>query len=281
MSSSLAAHSTLWGLRKPVIPPRSRLAHLPPIAVGTLFAESLNSYTLRLAQAHVVTPRILVTKLIAPEMLKYGYPPKGCHKRIQNLFTPASRLVKGNEVDGITATAFIQALESLTLRQDISRLSLLHNASALIAGGRLRRLQAWCPLCLESWQQHQRTIFHPLIWLLQELSICPQHTFQRLIESCPYCQHSFPPLAPNLQPGFCPRCHHWLGSSDPVFQDESQPYWARFTRSSPPLEEQLAWLDQSEALLQRAEFPFYPPPVLTHHARFPNSHPRLSRREAP
>lgn len=270
--SSLTANSTLWDLRKPVIPPRNRLAHLTPIAVGSLFAESLNSYTLRLAQAHVVTPRILVTKVIAPEMLKYGYPPKGCHRHILNLFTPASRLVKGNEVDGITATAFIQALESLTLRQDISQLSLLHNASALLSSGRLRRFQAWCPLCLDSWQQHQRTIFHPLIWLLQELSICPQHTFQRLIDSCPYCQHSFPPLASNLQPGVCPRCHHWLGSSEPVVHNESQqPCWAKFIRSSPPLEEQLAWLDQSETLLQSAEFPFYPPPSRYHVTSNPHS----------
>ena len=249
------SHLELWDLQKPAVPPRSRLFHLQPIAIGTLFAESLMSYVVRLADYHCVTPRHLVIKEIAPRMLQKGYPSIAWRKKIERLFKSNSPLIKGNEVEGITATTFIQALEELTLRQDLSQLTLLRRASALLAGGQLRRQQAWCPLCLEEWRQAGQVIYTPLIWLLKDLWSCPQHRAQELLYCCPHCQRSFPPLAPNLSPGVCPKCHRWLGSAilTPTHSQSSskRPVWKAFTHDL--LEGQLIWLDDSEKLLRQAQ----------------------------
>jgi hypothetical protein len=43
------------------MPIHSRLYHLEPIGIGTPFVESLTSYVVRLAEAHSVSPRIVVT----------------------------------------------------------------------------------------------------------------------------------------------------------------------------------------------------------------------------
>jgi TniQ len=250
----------LWNLQKPTVPTRSRLFHLQPIGIRTLFAESLMGYVVRLANYHCVTPRQLVFKEIAPHMVQKGYPAIGW-QRIKQVFKPNSPLIKGNELEGAMTTALIQALEELTLRQDLSQLTLLRQATALFAGGQLRNHQAWCPRCLTEWQQAGRIIYTPLIWLLKDLKICPQHRTQELIYRCPHCQRSFPPLAETLSPGFCPRCRGWLGnltltpSHQPSDHEDSE--WSAFLPD--PLEWQLMWLDDSEKLLSEAKQPFYPP----------------------
>lgn len=51
-------------LNKPSIPPRSRLYHLEPIGIGTPYVESLTSYIARLAEAHCLTPKLLLEREI-------------------------------------------------------------------------------------------------------------------------------------------------------------------------------------------------------------------------
>ena len=46
-----------WNLDLPLLPKRSRLYHLEPIAIGTTYVEGLISYVCRLAEAHCVSPR--------------------------------------------------------------------------------------------------------------------------------------------------------------------------------------------------------------------------------
>src|SRR4051812_30312421 len=55
----------------PPIPSRSQLYYLSPVGVGTPAVESLTSYVMRLAQAHCVTTRTLVTDQLFP---LYGRP---------------------------------------------------------------------------------------------------------------------------------------------------------------------------------------------------------------
>jgi TniQ len=260
MSISLPT-SELWDLQKPTVPPRSRLFHLPPIGIGTLFVESLMGYVIRLANVHCVPPHQLVFREIAPRMVQNGYFPLNWRNRVKQLFQPNSPLIKGNELEGATTTAFIQALEELTLRQDFAQLSILRQATALFAESQLRSHQSWCPQCLAEWQQDERVLYMPLIWLLKTLEICPQHPRQALIHCCPHCQRSFPPLAETSRIGFCPRCRQWLGvlpwtaSQHPCEQNNAE--WDSVFAD--PLEWQLMWLDDSEHLLPQAQQPFYPP----------------------
>jgi TniQ len=260
MSTSSSVEN-LWDLQKPHLPPRSRLFHLPPIGIGSLFVESLMGYIVRLADYHCVSPRRLILREIVPHMVQNGYFPRGWHKKIQRVFQPNSPLIQGNEVEGALTVALIQALEELTLRQDVSQLAILRQATSLLAESQLRRHQAWCPICLKEWQQAERVIYTPLIWLLQDLQICLQHRDQALVDRCPHCQQAFPPLTDNSRPGYCPKCHEWLGVL-PIIQSYAQSApkdweWKDFFPD--PLERQLLWLDDSEELLSRTEYPFLPP----------------------
>ena len=259
--STSSSVETLWDLQKPNLPPRSRLFHLPPVGIGSLFVESLMGYIVRLADYHCITPHRLILQEIVPHMVQNGYFPSGWHRRIKRFFQPNSPLIQGNEIEGAMTIALIQALEELTLRQDISQLTLLRQATSLLAESQIRRHQAWCPICLQEWQQTERVIYTPLIWLLQDLRICPQHRDQELADHCPHCQQAFPPLTDHSRPGYCPKCHEWLG----------MPSWTQpYSQSAPkdrewsdlfpdPLERQLFWLDDSEELLSHTEYPFLPP----------------------
>ena len=48
----------------------SRLFHLQPMGVGTPYVESLTSYIKRLAEAHSVSPGVLLSKEILPDINK-------------------------------------------------------------------------------------------------------------------------------------------------------------------------------------------------------------------
>src|SRR5258708_16185194 len=50
------------------MPPRSRLYHLPPCDVGTVWVESLTSYINRLAWMYRVSSRLLVAQAIVPQL---------------------------------------------------------------------------------------------------------------------------------------------------------------------------------------------------------------------
>lgn len=251
----------LWDLQKPTITSRSRLFHLEPIGIGTLLVESLMGYVTRLADYHCVTPRQLVFKEIAPLIRKKGYPSIGFSKKIDRLFTSSSPLIKGNEVKGLMAETFLKVLGELTLRGDLWQLSLLRQSSTFFTGGQLRNHQAWCPTCLEEWRLAKRIIYTPLIWLLKDLWLCPQHKTQELIYCCPYCQQSFPPLSATLRPGFCPKCREWLGSNSKDSPNKHSKYGdiGLDAFMTDPIKHQLIWVDDSEKRLEELKEPFYPP----------------------
>jgi hypothetical protein len=64
-TDGLAAYES-WDLTMPVIPPRSRLYNLSPIGFGTPMVECLTSYFSRLAEAHCLSPGVLVQHELMP-----------------------------------------------------------------------------------------------------------------------------------------------------------------------------------------------------------------------
>lgn len=255
-----AANTELWDLQKPTVMSRSRLFHLEPIGIGTLFVESLSGYIVRLANYHCVTVRQLIIKEIVPLMWQKGFPTFRWRSRINQLFKPDSSLIKNNEVRGILAETLIQSLEELTLRQDLKDLSLLREAASIINDRHMRKYHAWCPRCLEEWRHSKRVIFMPLIWLVEALCVCPQHRQQRLIDKCPSCQRQFPVITARLYLGFCPNCHSWLGSCSQFSnsqETDSLIEWTNLMRD--PLEHQLSWIDNYKELLFQTQISFLPP----------------------
>ena len=112
-----------------------------------------------------------------------------------------------------TSRIFVQALEELTLRRDLSLLTMLPYREALSGVSLLRRTKAWCCTCYEEWREAGQVIYEPLLWLLSVVTLCPRHALPLEVR-CPNpnCARQQFPLTAQGQPGYCPWCRRWLGS---------------------------------------------------------------------
>jgi hypothetical protein len=202
----------LWSIEKPQLPKRSRLYHLPPVGVGTPFVESLTSYIARLAESHSVFPGILLSKEIVPLVPKVY--------RSTNLFGTRN-LTGAVNGTGTMALDLLQALETLTLRNDLPFLTLISWTNVFPQRKLLRPVRAWCPACYEEWRSTQQVIYEPLIWSIEEVTLCPHHR-KHLHFQCPHCRHQLPPLAPYSRSGHCSKCWKWLGISSNFEQSNNK-----------------------------------------------------------
>jgi AraC-like DNA-binding protein len=208
MSMQEPSVCSLWDLTPPAPAPHSRLYHLEPIGVGTMYVESLTSYVTRLAQAHALPVRELAIHEIAP-LLDQHYAPE----IVRLMFSRESRVLNG--IGPWTAKA-VFALEKLTGRNELSFLTMWVFSPVLSKGGLLRSAQAWCPMCYHEWRQAGQRVYNPLLWALRAITVCPHHR-QPLHVRCPHpaCQASVPFLASRGETGYCPECQGWLGSALP------------------------------------------------------------------
>jgi TniQ len=200
----------LWEETAVVLPSHSRLYFLEPIGVGSPFVESLTSYITRLAEAHSISIRALIADEISPLWKQIATSHKGhLDRHYLKTFLRVSMVLNGSTAK---TSDMVQALEQLTLRQDLRFLTMLTWRNVLSTRKLLKRARAWCPLCYEEWREKGQIVYEPLIWTLEDVSICPGHRSQ-LHTRCPYtdCHLSQPPLASHSQPGFCSRCSRWLG----------------------------------------------------------------------
>jgi hypothetical protein len=194
-------------LKKPPIPPRSRLYPIEPIGLETLYVESLTSYITRLAEAYSVS----IGKLISVEitrLIEEGYVSDAKNSWLS--FGIGGKDSKALNGRGATAANIVQALETLTLRSDLRFLTMLTWADELTPLGLLRATRAWCPICYEEWRAAGQVIYEPLIWALDIVKVCPRH-HQSLQLQCPYCYKRFYVLTVQSRPGYCSKCRGWLG----------------------------------------------------------------------
>lgn len=108
-----------WNIEYPSIPTRSRLFSLEPIGIGTPYVESLTSFITRLAEVHCVSLPILISRLVSP-YLRTTFLKKWSSRSLGALFQKSRSLNSYGDL----AKDFIQALEALTLRKDLSFLTL-------------------------------------------------------------------------------------------------------------------------------------------------------------
>jgi transcriptional regulator with XRE-family HTH domain len=179
--------------------------------MGSPFVESLTSYVTRLAEAHSILSRTLVTDEILPRLNQSHLYHNG-HPTYNHLtkFWKQSAFLNGTSTQ---ARNWVQAMEQLTLRRDLRFLTMLTWSSVLSSRGLLRPTQAWCPACYQEWRERGQTIYQPLLWQLSVISTCPRHRLQLQLR-CPYvdCGQAFSPLTPHSQIGYCPQCKRWLGN---------------------------------------------------------------------
>ena len=191
-----------WDPDTPFLPPVTRLYHLSPIGLGTPMVESLTGYIVRLAEAHCVSAGVLYWKEIRALAAK------------GNIFT--FRVTNDNgypthAINGIGSPAadFVEALETLTGRRDLSCLTLLAWGRVLPGHSLLRRCRAWCESCLYAWREANQPIYEPLLWTLQAATICPYHC-RILRQACPYCEHQIGPLEARSRRDYCSHCGQTL-----------------------------------------------------------------------
>jgi len=197
-------------LENPLIPSRSRLYHLEPIGIGTPFVESLTSYVARLAQAHHVTPKSLVSYEILPFQGKDGKTARH-YGRLAGFWLKGASSINGV---GPAAREWVQTLQGLTLCSNL-RYSTMLTWSEVIALNRLiRGRKAWCPNCYEEWKCAGHVIYEPLLWSIQGVSVCNVHRCF-LSTECPYedCKSQESLLMQVSRPGYCSKCSRWLGIS--------------------------------------------------------------------
>jgi hypothetical protein len=109
--------------------------------------------------------------------------------------------------------SLVNALEQLTLRQDLQYLSCLTYQGIIKERGLFRQHKAWCHQCFEEWQQENKPIYEPLLWSFKDVYYCLKHNCQ-LCDRCLGCESQQKAIADFSLPGYCSRCRHWLGKSD-------------------------------------------------------------------
>lgn len=201
--------SAEYELSKLSLPPRSRLYSLEPIGVGTGRVESLRSYIVRLARAHHVLPKTLISMEIAPVIQQLNLLPQRPHMYVQGTAYALSPRGSAQYV-----AACVQALEQLTLRSDLRYLTMLGPWGTLLSGHALSRAAlAWCPCCLDVWQDTGAPYYEPLIWSLVGVTLCTIHGMP-LATECPHedCRRAQPGLDKAELHGHCEYCTRWLGA---------------------------------------------------------------------
>ncbi len=197
----------IWDMSIPDIPQRSRLYSLAPLGPDSCLVESLTSYLCRLAYEHHVEVGTLIQHSIAPILGKQYI--AGDKSRSISSFVRFANPINGN---GTMASDWVDALRSLTLRTDLTLLTLLVSADALSQRDLLQPLRQWCPLCYDSWRRQGAIIYEPLLWSINGVAVCTAH-WQLLERHCPYCSSSLPWLTWRSRPGYCSSCGRWLGSA--------------------------------------------------------------------
>ncbi|WP_222838801.1 TniQ family protein, partial [Nostoc cycadae] len=170
------------------------------------YVESLTGYIARLAQEHCIPTGILVLSELAP-VLKEGYIFQGKDGGLDQIFANQTKALNGM---GKWVEKLIPAIESLTLRNDLRFLTMLNWTQLIPPRNLLRSVRAWCPICYEHWRVNHQIIYEPLLWSLNELTVCMLHC-QKLCTNCPHCGKENRFLAWHSRPGYCSKCRKWLG----------------------------------------------------------------------
>ncbi len=186
------------------VPPRSLLASLRPMGLGTPFRESLSSYYLELAHIHHLSPRALARGIIIPR-IKIG----NASRDEDSFILWKLPLFNGM---GVVPETWARQLNDLTGRDDLIDLTLVPlrpytNMQRLTSG-----TKRWCPLCFSEAAEEGRAYGH-LLWEIAAVEACPKHGI-KLVSKCA-CKglSSLPTRNVKHLSGFCSSCGYSLAQN--------------------------------------------------------------------
>ncbi|MBT2685309.1 TniQ family protein [Bacillus sp. ISL-37] len=186
---------------------RSTLFNIEPQGMNSPLVESLTSYISRISDYHCLSTGVFISKLLAPYLKKHYI--SAIATRGGNGFYDCTNGINGI---GSLASDFVNVIELLTYRSDISKTTLLPWTGILPTRGLLESKKKWCPFCYQEAINNTSIIYEPLIWFLKESKYCLIHkTF--LVSKCIKCSKEMNILSRNSKPGFCDNCDCWLGSN--------------------------------------------------------------------
>ncbi len=165
MTQMLPANAVV-AIRRPgsiAFPPRTLLYHLAPQASESIWCESLTSYINRLGRAHHVSPRALIAEVINP-LLPSPVP-------FVATFGPQPAM--GLNGNGEQSRNWQAVLERLTGQAYLHHLTFETFLGDFPSIRILRKIPAWCSTCLAEWKRAGQMLYHPLIWMLQVVTVCP------------------------------------------------------------------------------------------------------------
>lgn len=186
------------------IPPRSALASLKPMGMGTPFRESLSSYYLELAHLHHLSPKTLARELIIPRI-------KGSPKQQSDDTFTVWKLPLFNGI-GTVPEMWAKQLSELTGQKGLIDLTLIPLRPYTNMQRLTSRTKKWCPLCFSDAAQEGR-VYGQLLWEMEAVKACPKHGI-KLISQC-RCNGSMSLSTRNVKhlPGFCDSCGYSLAQN--------------------------------------------------------------------
>lgn len=195
------------------MPPRSTLARLEPVGLGSPFVESLTSYYLRLAYLHRLTPLVLSRSLILPKMKGFPLTPSTFKEPHWNMAMFSGANIK--------AHMWAKRLEELTGMDDLQQLTFSHLRNYIPSKYFMSKEKKWCPACYEEFIDSGQ-IYDQLLFEVDTVSACPKHGI-KLVNKCS-CGHL---LSPSLKvraaslPGVCQFCGIDLSSEKNCFREKA------------------------------------------------------------
>jgi len=196
---------------RPDVTRRSYLYPLTPMGVGTAAVESLTGYISRLAAAHDVETGILVKHELRPRIPCARGAWAG---RVRENLPEYHFYVSAHTLNGVGACArlWVSLLEQLTCVTRLDLLTALPWARAISCVHLLRPSRRWCPACYGDELSSADSAHDRLLWTFQIVTACPVHRLP-LESNCPFCGRGQYVLAYSSRPGYCSRCHRWLGGA--------------------------------------------------------------------
>ena len=159
-----------------------------------MLVESMTGYIARLAEAHDVSPAMLLNRELLPRMASLS----GLQDIPKNLtFLYQSHVLNGA---GEHAQNCVQVLEHLTGAENLRALTLLALNGVLSTQHCLRTRRAWCPRCFEDWRVIGRPAYEPLLWAIEPVASCPTHQCALSVK-CPHCGRALYTLSARSRPG--------------------------------------------------------------------------------
>ena len=158
----------------------SVLYRLDPAGLDSRDPESLTSYLTRLSSAHVVPLKVLLHEILVPRLSDLKIP-----RSYTRLFQESARSINGL---GLYAKRFSRLLNELTLRSDLSLLTMLPWKDLFDGGGKglLKTTKSWCSRCFSEQRETGAPLHEPLRWQLSVMELCPAHG-RPFETTCPGC----------------------------------------------------------------------------------------------